>query len=60
MEMLLVPIDRKDFDSPVSLTELVPKLPGGSCPSNGAGFGWTCQIYVLEDAQVLLDGDWHP
>ena len=29
IEILLVPRDRKDFDSPVCLSELVPKLPVG-------------------------------
>ena len=33
VEMLLVPSDRKDFDSPASVAELVPKLPVSLAPA---------------------------
>ena len=57
--MLLVPSDRKYFDSPACLPELVPKLPVGSTPAIKRASGGHARIYVGEDGPVALDNDWH-
>ena len=59
VEMLLVPSDRKDFDSPACLPELVPKLPVGLAPAMERASGGHARIDVGEDGPVTLDGDWH-
>ena len=59
VEMLLVPSNRKYFDSPACLAELVPKLPVGLSPAMERASGGHARIYVGEDGSVTLDGDWH-
>ena len=54
--MLLVPSDRKDFDSPACLPELVPKLPVGLAPAMERASGRHVRIYGGEDGPVLFDG----
>ena len=59
VEMVLVPSDRKYFDSPACLPELVPKLPVGLAPAMERASGGHARIHVGEDGPVTLDGDWH-
>ena len=57
VEMVLVPSDRKDIDSPACLPELVPKLPVGLVPAMERASGGHARIDVGENGRVLLDGD---
>ena len=59
VEMLLVPSDRKYFDPPACLPELVPKLPVGLAPAMERASGGHARIHGGEDGPVPLDGDWH-
>ena len=55
--MMLVPSNRKDFDGPACLAELVPKLPVSLAPAMEWASGGHARINVREDGPATLDGD---
>ena len=56
VEMVLVPSDRKYFDSPACLPELVPKLPVGLAPAMERASGGYARIDVGEDGAAQFSG----
>ena len=59
VEMVLVPSDRKYFDPPACLPQLVPQLPVGLAPGMEQASGGHARIYVGEDGPVNGDGHEH-